>query len=73
VTAETKRRVPRNQSGVPICTIETLSDLPLQVSQNDRPFSEQTFPYLAAPWFYPRAKDEGTYYWPSSARREMPE
>lgn len=70
VTEETKRRVPRDKDGVPICTIETLADLPLQVAHNDRPFEKQ-FPYLARPWFYPTGRDAG-YFWPSGERQELP-
>ncbi len=72
VSEETKRRVPRDDSGTPICTIETFADLPLQVPTNDRPF-ERGFPYLAKPWFYAPASDGAPYYWPTTKRLELPE
>lgn len=72
VPEETKRRVPRDEDGVPICTIETFADMQLQVPTNDRPY-EKTFPYLAAPWFYAREPQGKPWYWPSSPRKEQPE
>ena len=69
VSDETKRRVPRDADGVPICTIETFADIPLQVATNDRPF-ESGFPYLAKPWFYAAG---APYYWPTSKRLDLPE
>ena len=71
VTPETRARVPRNADGVPICTVETFADIPLQVGENDRPFNDE-FPYLAGPWFY-EVGGPGSYYWPESARLETPE
>jgi hypothetical protein len=71
VSNETKQRVPRDADGVPICTIETLSDIPLQVSRNDRAFRSR-FPYLAEPWFYP-VDDGDNYFWPRGERLETPE
>ncbi|MFO0680263.1 MAG: hypothetical protein U0169_27315 [Polyangiaceae bacterium] len=58
--------------GNTVCTIETFSDLPLQVAKNDRPFKPTTFPYLAEPWFY-RGEGEASYYWPTTPRLESPE
>jgi hypothetical protein len=72
VSEETRARVPRDEDGVPICTVETFADLPLQVATNDRPFVEG-FPYLARPWFYPEPDDETSYFWPQAGRAELPE
>ena len=72
VSEETRARVPRDADGVPICTVETFADLPLQVPTNDRPFADG-FPYLARPWFYPEPGDGTTYFWPTASRLEMPE
>jgi hypothetical protein len=73
VSDETKGRAPRDADGVPICTLETFADLPLQVAQNDKPF-EQDFPYLAKPWFYsPQEESKTTYFWPTTSRLETPE
>jgi hypothetical protein len=72
VSADAKARVPRDSDHVPICTLETFADLPLQVAANDRPF-EQGFPYLARPWFYDKQDDTTTYFWPRTSRLETPE
>jgi hypothetical protein len=73
VPEETKRRVPRDRAGVPICTIETLADVHLEVGENDRPFFKDRFPYLARPWFYPQPESGTPYFWPKSERLELPE
>jgi hypothetical protein len=73
VSEETRRRVPRDRDGVPICTVETFADIPLQVSKNDRPFLEHEFPYLARPWFYPPPANGTVYFWPKAERMELPE
>jgi hypothetical protein len=68
--------VPRDDQGRPICTIESFANLPLQVAENDRPYSDQdkaTFPYLARPWFYPPPASDAPYYWPTAARMGDPE
>jgi hypothetical protein len=72
VSDETKQRVPRDEDGVPICTVETFADLPLQVAANDRPFKTD-FPYLAQPWFYPAPTGATPYFWPTAKRLELPE
>jgi hypothetical protein len=72
VSEETKARVPRDADGVPVCTLETFADLPLQVAQNDRPF-EKDFPYLARPWFYASQDSATPYFWPKTSRLELPE
>ena len=72
VSPETLARIPRDQDGVPICTVETLANIPLQVATNDRPFNGE-FPYLAPPWFYEPPADAGDYFWPNGARLELPE
>ena len=72
VSEDTKASVPRDGDGVPICTVETFADLPLQVPTNDRPFADG-FPYLASPWFYPEAGEGTTYFWPKETRLELPE
>ena len=71
VSEDTKARVPRDEDGVPICTVETFANIPLQVAKNDRPW-EDGFPYLARPWFYP-AEEDGSYFWPTAERLELPE
>jgi hypothetical protein len=71
VSEETRARVPRDDDGVPICTVETFANVPLQVATNDRPFFDG-FPYLARPWFYPEADDD-PYFWPDAERLELPE
>jgi hypothetical protein len=53
------------------CNIETFSAMPLQVPTNDRPFHEDTFPYLAEPWFYPPSADAP--FWPTAARMDKAE
>lgn len=73
VPAETKRRVPRDKAGVPICTIESLANIRLEVPENDRPFYKNEFPYLARPWFYPAPEAGAPYYWPKARRLELPE
>jgi hypothetical protein len=72
VSEETLARIPRDEDGVPICTVETLANIPLQVAANDRPF-EGEFPYLARPWFYEEPEEATSYYWPEGARLELPE
>ena len=72
VSDETRARIPRDEDGVPICTVESFANVPLQVATNDRPF-EEGFPYLARPWFYPNAADDAPYFWPDAARLELPE
>lgn len=90
VSDAVKKRVPRDDDerysvtladgttlkGQPICTIETFTDIGLQVQQNDRPFKKGTFPYLAEPWFY--EANGPTYFWPWTStsdkkRMEKPE
>jgi hypothetical protein len=71
VSEATKHRVPRDRNGVPICTIETFADLPLQSPKNDRPY-EAGFPYLAKPWFYAQ-QTNAPYYWPNTSRLDLPE
>lgn len=73
VSAETKRRVPRDARGRPICTIETLANIPLQAPENDRPFFKDQFPYLAKPWFYGPQSEGTPYFWPKSDRMETAE
>jgi hypothetical protein len=73
VSEATKKRVPRDKNGVPICTVETFADIPLQVPENDRPFFKDQFPYLARPWFYPPPAAGTVYYWPKAERMETPE
>jgi hypothetical protein len=75
VPEDTKSRVPRDPTTrAPICTIETLADIQLQVPTNDRPFFQDTFPYLAKPWFYAEQDAaKTTYFWPTTARLGKPE
>ncbi len=87
ITDEVKRRVPRNGNknyrtrtsdgkelvGEPICTVETFVNIGLQVAENDRPFKQTTFPYLAEPWFYGKSTDGPSYFWPIGDRLERPE
>lgn len=70
VSDEVKRRVPRDRDGVPICTVETFANVGLQVTENDRPFYKDAFPYLAKPWFYPEAANGTPYFWPTAHRLE---
>jgi hypothetical protein len=73
VSEETKRRLPRDRDGVPLCTVETFADIGLQVKENDRAFSHDTFPYLARPWFYPEPSGDAPFFWPTARRLERPE
>ena len=69
----TKKNVRRDANGVPVCTIETFADVGLQVTENDRPFFKDQFPYLARPWFYPKPAEGTPYFWPTAQRLEVPE
>jgi len=73
VPDEVKRRVPRDRDGVPICTVESFANIGLQVTENDRPFFKDAFPYLAKPWFYPAPANGTPYFWPTAHRLEQPE
>jgi hypothetical protein len=73
VPEEVKRRVPRDDDGVPLCTVETFADMRLQVAENDRPFFKNAFPYLARPWFYPTPEAGVNYFWPKANRMETAE